>query len=96
MLKRIATYLSISSLMVVSIAPMTTFAAPASGNGNPSRHAEKKTAPEFASTANAQGTVRVLMQTKGAPTAAHDSALATARGNKRGTYVSSHHLAESP
>ena len=40
MLKRIATYLSISSLMVVSIAP--TFAAPASGNGNASRHIEKK------------------------------------------------------
>ena len=87
MLKRIATYLSISSLMVVSIAPLTTFAAPASGNGNASRHVEKKTAPEFAATANANGTVRVLMQTKGAPTAAHDSALTTAHGNKRGAYA---------
>ena len=27
------------------------------------------------------------MQTKGAPTTAHDSALANARGNKRGTYT---------
>ena len=87
MLKRIATYLSISSLMVVSVAPLTTFAASASGNGNAQRHVEKKTAPEFAGTANVNGTVRVLMQTKGAPTAAHDNALATARGNKRGTYA---------
>ena len=87
MLKRITTYLSISSLMVVSIAPMTTFAAPASGNGNAPRHVETKTAPEFASAANANGTVRVLMQTKGAPSAAHDSALATAQGNKRGAYA---------
>ena len=81
MLKRIATYLSISSLMVVSVAPLTTFAAPASGNGNAQRHVEKKTAPEFAGTANVNGTVRVLMQTKGAPTSAHDTALATARGD---------------
>ena len=85
MLKRIATYLSISSLMVVSIAP--TFAASASGNGNASRHVEKKTAPEFAATANVNGTVRLLIQTKGAPTAAHDTALANAHGNKRGTYA---------
>ena len=88
MLKRIATYLSLSSLMVVSIAPMTTSAAPARrGNGsNAPRHVEKKSAPEFASTNGANGTVRVLMQTKGAPTADLDSALATARGNKRDSF----------
>lgn len=74
MLKRITTYLSISSLMVMSIAPMATFAASASGNGHNAPHVEKKTAPEFAATANVNGTVRVLMQTKGTPSSAHDSA----------------------
>ena len=87
MLKRITTYLSLSSLIVVSLAPTISFAAPSRGNGNNSpRHIEKKAAPEFASTNGANGTVRVIVQTKGAPTAALDTALTNAHGNKRASF----------
>src|SRR2546427_1698247 len=86
MLRRITAYLSLISLVAVALAPMaTTYAAPRR-SGNQQRHVEKKAAPEFASTHGSTATVRVLIQTKGAPSAAHDSALTRVRGNKRASY----------
>ena len=84
MLKRITTYLSLSSLIVVSLAPTLALLrrAEATETTRPV-HIEKKAAPEFASTNGANGTVRVIVQTKGAPTAALDTALTNAHGNKR-------------
>ncbi|MDQ2975058.1 MAG: S8 family serine peptidase, partial [Acidobacteriota bacterium] len=81
MLRRISAYLSLISLMAVAFLPMVTFAAPR--NGNHQRHVEKKEAPEFANTNKSTATVRILMQTKGAPSAAQDGALSRAHGTKR-------------
>ena len=55
-------------------------------NGNSQRHVEKKAAPEFAKTNGSTASVRVLIQTKGAPTAAQDTALTSARGTKRASF----------
>src|SRR5256885_931984 len=87
MLRKISAYLSLVSLITVSLVPAaTTFASPR-GNNN-QQHKEKKTAPEFASTSNSTAIVRLIMQTKGAPTTALDGALARAHSNKRATYTS--------
>ncbi|HEY7785877.1 MAG TPA: S8 family serine peptidase, partial [Pyrinomonadaceae bacterium] len=85
MLRRILASLSIASIAIVSL-PLASFAAPARGR-NSERRIEKKTAPEFDSTNNSTATVRVLMQTKGAPSEAHDGALMTARGRRKATYA---------
>jgi serine protease AprX len=85
MLRKISAYLSLISLVALTLAPaMTASAAPR--NGNHQRHVEKKAAPEFSKTNGSTATVRVLIQTKGAPTAAQDGALARAHGNKRASY----------
>src|SRR4030095_12150210 len=84
MFRRITASLSIVSLAIVSFAPLATFAAPTQGH----RVNARKIAPEFASTVSSGATVRVLLQTKGAPSAAHDNALLNARGTKRATYSS--------
>src|SRR5258708_25261462 len=87
MLRKISAYLGLVSLITVSLVPAaTTFASPR-GNNNPP-HREKKIAPEFASVSNSTATVRLIMQTKGAPTAALDGIIARAHGNKRANYTS--------
>src|SRR6266576_323608 len=87
MLRKISAYLSLVSLITVSLAPAaTTFASPR-GNNNPP-HREKKIAPEFASVSNSTATVRLIVQTKGEPTTALDAALARAHSNKRAIYTS--------
>src|SRR5438445_8008954 len=80
MFKRITAYLSLISLIVVSLAPVATFAA------DPSRVHTTKTAPEFDKANNSSATVRVLIQTKGAPSAAQDDAVANAHGSKRASH----------
>ena len=84
MLRRITATLSLISLVSVSMLPLTTFAAP-KNQGNGQRQSQKKSAPEFSSTANSSATVRALIQTKGSPSAALDAAVTKARGNKRST-----------
>src|SRR2546430_15381231 len=84
MFRKISAYLSLISLLAVPLVPAATVAAPRRGN-NP-QHIERKAAPEFASTNNSTAMVRVLMQTKGAPSVVHDSALSRIHGSKRATY----------
>src|SRR5688500_5616467 len=87
MLRRLTVCLTVLSLLFVSIAPLTAiaFAAPAAqrhGRQKPQR----KVAPEFDSTAaGATETVRVIVQTKGRPTAAQDQAIESKHGRKRQT-----------
>src|SRR5262245_50902986 len=83
MFRRITAIASLASLLFVSLAPVATFAATRRGDSH--RPIQKKLAPEFERTANSTATVRVLMQTKGIPSAEHDSALQLAHGNKRAT-----------
>ena len=85
MLRKISACLSLISLVAVTLAPAITVSA-APRNGNQQRHVEKKAAPEFSKTNGSTATVRVLIQTKGAPNANHDSALARANGNKRASF----------
>ena len=85
MLRRITATISLVSLVAVSLLPLTTFAAPRN-QGQAEPHAQKKLAPEFNSTGNSTATVRALIQTKGAPSSAHDAAVANARGHKRSSY----------
>src|SRR5882724_1408747 len=85
MLRKISAYLSLISLVTVTLAPaMTATASPRTGNRQ--RHIEKKAAPQFSKTNGSTATVRVLIQTKGAPNANQDSALTRAHGNKRASY----------
>ena len=85
MFRRITVTISLLSLVLVSILPLTTFAAPTKQPQDQVRK-QKKQAPEFDSTNNSGATVRALIQTKGTPSAAHDGALASARGHKRSSH----------
>jgi len=58
MLRKISAYLSLISLVAVTLAPAITAAA-APRNGNQQRHVEKKAAPEFSKTNGSTATVRV-------------------------------------
>ena len=88
MLRRLTVCLTVLSLLFVSIAPLTAiaFAAPAAekhGRQKP----QGKVAPEFATTAaTSTETVRVIVQTKGRPTAAQDQAIESRHGQKRQTF----------
>src|SRR6185436_10250817 len=85
MLRKTSAYLSLVSLVAVTLAPaMNVSAAPR--NGNSQRHVEKKAAPEFSKTNGSTASVRVLIQTKGAPTAAQDNAVTRAHGTKRASF----------
>ncbi|HYW71551.1 MAG TPA: hypothetical protein VE961_10970, partial [Pyrinomonadaceae bacterium] len=83
MLRKISASLSLISLLVVSLAP-AALATPLTAAAPP--QVEKKSAPEFANTNGSTASVRALIKTKGAPTAAHDAALAHSHGRKRATY----------
>src|SRR2546426_8290955 len=89
MLRRLTVCLTVLSLMLVSVFPFTAtvFATP---SGTQNRHGQekrqRKVAPEFDSTAaGSSETVRVIVQTKGHPTAAQDQAIESRRGTKRQT-----------
>src|SRR5688572_580333 len=82
MFRRITATLSLLSLVLVSIVPLTTTAAARTQATGQARK-QKKQAPEFDSTSSSGETVRALIQTKGTPSAAHDAALANARGRKQ-------------
>ncbi len=84
MLRRLTSILSLISLLTVSLAP-TTFAASTVGKQS-NKAALKKIAPELESVSGSTNTVRVVIQTKGRPTAAHASALAGVGGVKGRDY----------
>src|SRR6266851_878982 len=87
MLRRLTVCLTTLSLMLVSIAPLTAiaFAAPAAQKRNGQEERQRKVAPEFDSAASSSETVRVIVQTKGRPTAAQDQAIEGKRGRRRQT-----------
>ena len=81
MLRRLATLVTTVALFVTSLLPYSVSAAPATQKtGRPVR-GERKLAPEL--DAAKSGTVRVIVQTKGRPTAAQDSAINAKGGSKR-------------
>src|SRR5216683_1588242 len=83
MLRRLTAFAIVLSLVFVAVTPftLTAFAAPASQkNGGEKR----KLAPEFdGSPSEPNETVRVVIQTKGHLTAAHDQAIEARHGHKR-------------
>ncbi|MGB8507842.1 MAG: hypothetical protein WCD76_05520, partial [Pyrinomonadaceae bacterium] len=74
MSRRITSSLIALSLLFVSLAPLTgTFAASNNADGSRGQgRRESKVAPELSAQASSTQTVRVIIQTKGQPTAAHD------------------------
>src|SRR5207253_8756209 len=85
MLRKITAYLSLISLVLVSVAPLTAFANTAA-NGNRQAQQAKKLAPELEASTASAGTVRVIIQTKGQPSVNQDNAIANAGGRKRASY----------
>src|ERR1051325_6719839 len=84
MFRRITATTTLVALVLVSLAPAATFAAPAAKQSNHQQGRRiEKLAPEFDVAANSAATVRVLIQTKGQPNASLDGAVQNARGQKR-------------
>src|SRR5918912_231134 len=83
MFRRITATTTLTALILVSRAPMATFAAPAAKQSKRQQGRLEKLAPEFDAAANSSATVRVLIQTKGQPNASLDGAVQNARGQKR-------------
>ncbi|MCA1592435.1 MAG: hypothetical protein LC754_07250 [Acidobacteria bacterium] len=87
MLRRITSCLTVLSLLFVSLAPLTSaFAASAGANQSGQHRAAGKVAPELSAGGASSRMVRVIVQTKGHPTAAHDNAIAGKGGAKRQTF----------
>src|SRR2546423_2657982 len=88
MFRRITASLTLIALVAISLTPLTTFAAPSKQNSSPRQgRGFGKLAPEFDAASNSTATVRVLVQTKGQPSASHDAAVANAHGTKRASYT---------
>src|ERR1051325_1987497 len=85
MLRKVTAYLILITL--VSVTPLTAFANTAAGQGNNGQARQtKKLAPELESSTASKGKVRVIIQTKGQPTAEQDNAIVNAGGTKRASY----------
>src|SRR5687767_540919 len=83
MLRRITACLIALGLTATYLSPLAANAAA------PKKDAQKhssKLAPEFASNAGANGLVRVIIQTKGRPSASQESAVASKGGSKDRTF----------
>src|SRR5215213_3444337 len=85
MLRKITAQIILINLVLVSIAPLTTFAGVAGKSNKGQQQAHKKLSVELEN-GNATGTVRVIIQTKGRPSLDQDTAVAKAGGSKRGSY----------
>jgi subtilisin family serine protease len=81
MLRRITTSFIVLTLLAVSLAPLADSASAAS---NSPKHTSK-VAPELSGATSSQ-TVRVIVQTKGRPTQAHDGAISAKGGSKRQSF----------
>ena len=82
MSRRIALII-IVSIVSASIAPMVTLAAP---QGGKPQAKTSKLSPELAKSTNSSASTRVIIQTKGTPTQAQDSAINSKGGSKRGAF----------
>ena len=90
MLRRITSSLIAISFLFVSLAPLTGAFAAGAADRQQSRREQKresKVAPELSEKAASTQMVRVIVQTKGRPTAAHDGAVAGKGGAKRQTFA---------
>jgi serine protease AprX len=85
MLRRFATLLTVVALFVTSLAPLNVFASTATRKSRPV-NGERKLAPELDSAKS--GTIRVIVQTKGRPTAAQDNAINAKGGSRRKSFDS--------
>ena len=87
MLRRFTAYISLLSLVLVTLVPVTAFAASVNqGQNHSTRRASSKVAPELTTAGTSSQTVRVIIQTKGRPTSAQDNALTSAGGRKRHSF----------
>src|SRR2546425_5310778 len=85
MFRRLTAFAIMLSLVFVAVIPftLTAFAAPA-GQKNGEEKQARKLAPEFdSSPSDPNETIRVVIQTKGHLTAAHDQAIEARHGHKR-------------
>src|SRR2546423_12126492 len=81
--RRIA-LLIIVAIVTASIAPLASFAAPKAAK--PQRAKASKLSSSLSSSANSSELTSVIIQTKGAPSAAHDGAVQAKGGRKRGSF----------
>ena len=86
MLRRITVLILIAGLTTAYLSPLAMGAAPAQKQ-NSQRH-NAKLAPEFDSATGSNDQVRVIIQTKGHPTAAHEDAVRAKGGAKGRTFES--------
>ena len=84
MLRRTFACLILLGLLTTYLSTFAASAAPAPKKNAPQRNS--KLAPDFDSAANPNDFVRVIIQTNGRPTAAHDSAVAAKGGAKGRTF----------
>src|SRR5215204_1345412 len=80
MLRRISALAILLALVSVYLAPLATNAAAASPKQKKAQERSSKLAPEFETAGPADELVRVLIQTKGRPSAAHADAVASEGG----------------
>jgi hypothetical protein len=84
MLRRVTSSFIVLTLLAVSLAPLAVNASAASKSP---KKRDSKVAPELTgSTAASSQTIRVIVQTKGRPSAAHDSAIGSKGGRKRQSF----------
>src|SRR2546423_629673 len=76
--------LIIVAIVIASIAPLASFAAPKAAK--PQRAKASKLSSSLSSSANSSELTTVVIQTKGAPSAAHDGAVQAKGGRKRGSF----------
>src|SRR5688572_3018960 len=86
MLRRFIACLTLSSMLFVSLSPLATLAAPSAGQSGQQGGARRKLAPELESSTAGETLQRVIVQTKGRPTATHEAAITDRRGMKRRGY----------
>ncbi|HEX8556934.1 MAG TPA: S8 family serine peptidase [Pyrinomonadaceae bacterium] len=84
MFRRITALFILVALAGVYVSPLATREVAASPKKNAAQKRHSKLAPEFETTGSAGELVRVLIQTKGRPSAAHDNAIAS-KGGSRGS-----------
>jgi serine protease AprX len=88
MLRRITSSLIILGLTATYLSPLALGAAPAPKQSESTPKRNAKFAPEFDAAAGSGEQVRVIIQTKGRPSAAHDTAISSKGGRKGQTFES--------
>src|SRR3954462_11958884 len=86
MLRRITASLIVLGLTATYLPPLALGSAPAPKKSDSAPKRNAKFAPEFDNAAGSTEQVRVIIQTKGRPSAAPDSAIASKGGSKGATF----------